>query len=363
MEILDKNGVEVLWSKIKGKFATQNDINTLWSICKEKFALTGHTHNYAGSRSPGGSANSAIGVVDYNNTDKTIQIGYSGAGITGDQIKHIAGYTYGSGNVDARIKDVSKDALKSWLGLGSLAYNSSIDWSQISRVPTATTTQSGIMSAADKAKLNGIASGANNYTLPTASDTTLGGIKVSTIQEGTEWPISVDRNGIANTYISGLNKLDNYIGSVTIEGQSYRSTYYEGGVNIINKDDLDANDANIAFPHKSGTFALLSDIPNASNLCKFNFVNSISDCVNGRINFLFKNSDDYVDLSFLNNLEEGTILLIYCPHTGFQITYKPSNWYYNGTNVAAYNTMYVDRGRFVLAFFYNIYVYVSTFAY
>ena len=107
------------------QFLDRTGVGTLWSICKEKFALTGHTHNYAGSGSPGGSANSAIGVVDYNQTGKTIQIGYSGTGITGDQIKYIAGYTDGSGNVNAKIKDVSKDALKSWLGLGSLAYSSS----------------------------------------------------------------------------------------------------------------------------------------------------------------------------------------------------------------------------------------------
>ena len=107
------------------KLLDERGIGTVWSICKEKFALAGHTHNYAGSGSPGGSANSAIGVVDYNQTGKTIQIGYSGAGITGDQIKYIAGYTDGSGNVNAKIKDVSKDALKSWLGLGSLAYSSS----------------------------------------------------------------------------------------------------------------------------------------------------------------------------------------------------------------------------------------------
>ena len=107
------------------KLLDERGIGTVWSICKEKFALSGHTHNYAGSGSPGGSANSAIGVVDYNQTGKTIQIGYSGAGITGDQIKYIAGYTDGSGNVNAKIKDVSKDALRSWLGLGSLAYSSS----------------------------------------------------------------------------------------------------------------------------------------------------------------------------------------------------------------------------------------------
>ena len=111
------------------QFLDRTGVGTLWSICKEKFALTGHTHNYAGSRSPGGSANSAIGVVDYNNTDKTIQIGYYGAGISGDDIEYIAGYTSGGDGANAKIKDVSKDALKSWLGLGSLAYNSSINWS------------------------------------------------------------------------------------------------------------------------------------------------------------------------------------------------------------------------------------------
>lgn len=42
----------------------------------------------------------------------------------------------------------------------------------------ATQTTIGLMSAGDKVKLDGIASGANNYTLPTASSTTLGGVKV-----------------------------------------------------------------------------------------------------------------------------------------------------------------------------------------
>lgn len=107
MQVLDRTGV-----------------GTLWSICKTKFALAGHTHNYAGSGSAGGSANSAISVVDYGQTSKTIQIGYAGSGITGEQIKYIAGYTTGSGDVIAKIKDVSKDALRSWLGLGTLAYSS-----------------------------------------------------------------------------------------------------------------------------------------------------------------------------------------------------------------------------------------------
>ena len=42
----------------------------------------------------------------------------------------------------------------------------------------ATTSTAGLMSAADKAKLDGVATGANKYTLPTAS-TTLGGVKTT----------------------------------------------------------------------------------------------------------------------------------------------------------------------------------------
>lgn len=334
------------------QFLDRTGVGTLWSICKEKFALTGHTHNYAGSGSPGGSANSAIGVVDYNNTDKTIQIGYSGAGISGDDIKYIAGYTSGGGGVNAKIKDVSKDALKSWLGLGSLAYNSSINWSQISGVPTATTTQSGIMSAADKAKLNGIASGANNYTLPTASDTTLGGIKVSTIQEGTEWPISVDRNGIANTYIGGLNRLDNCIGSVTIEGQSYRSVYYEEGVNITNKDDLNAADVDIKFPYKSGIFALLSDISDASNLCRFNFINSISECKSDRINFLLGFTGN-IDITPLFSCNNGTILFMVTSDNVANVGITSGNWSLNMEDYDYYTSVDVYKGKLCLATVYN----------
>lgn len=72
-----------------------------------------------------GTADITTSVTDYGDTAKHIQIGFSGAGITGDDIKYIAGYTSGDGgNLSAKIKDISKDALKAWLGLGSRAYDS-----------------------------------------------------------------------------------------------------------------------------------------------------------------------------------------------------------------------------------------------
>lgn len=122
----------------KGAFGSAATKNT------DYFALSSHTHTksevglgnvdntadtnksvkYATSAGSASSASKASSVVDCAGTG-TIQIGFSGSGISGDAIKYIAGYTSGSGSgVDAKIKDVSKDALQSWLGLGSLAYSS-----------------------------------------------------------------------------------------------------------------------------------------------------------------------------------------------------------------------------------------------
>lgn len=75
---------------------------------------------YATSAGSASSASKATEVVDYGATTNTIQIGYSGKGATTDNLTHIAGYIENG----TRIKDVSKDTLKLWLGLGSLAYSS-----------------------------------------------------------------------------------------------------------------------------------------------------------------------------------------------------------------------------------------------
>ena len=110
----------------------------------------------------------------------------------------------------------------------------------------ATTSVAGLMSAADKAKLDGIADNANNYTysLPTASSSTLGGVKIGTgiaiasgvisnsgvrsISTGsTNGTISVNTNGTsAEVAVKGLGSLayssDTYAGgtAVTLNGSS-----------------------------------------------------------------------------------------------------------------------------------------------
>lgn len=64
------------------------------------------------------TATKATGVTDYNNSGRLIQVGWEGAGLNTSDLTHIAGYT----DNGTKIKDVSKDVLKSWLGLGSAAY-------------------------------------------------------------------------------------------------------------------------------------------------------------------------------------------------------------------------------------------------
>lgn len=75
---------------------------------------SGHTHSYAGSASAGGDATRALGVKDYAGS-QTIEIGYATAGLTTSNLTHIAGYTENG----TKIKDVSKDVLKSWLGVSN----------------------------------------------------------------------------------------------------------------------------------------------------------------------------------------------------------------------------------------------------
>lgn len=61
----------------------------------------------------------------------------------------------------------------------------------------ATSTQAGVMISSDKIKLDGIANNANNYSLPTASSTTKGGITLGYSQSGKNYPVALDSNGKA----------------------------------------------------------------------------------------------------------------------------------------------------------------------
>lgn len=83
----------------------------------------------------------------------------------------------------------------------------------------ATTTNSGLMSAADKIKLNGIAQNANNYTLPVATADALGGVKPTVKTDAMTKEVGVDADGKLyvddNTMIVNITATTNTNGSTT----------------------------------------------------------------------------------------------------------------------------------------------------
>ena len=61
------------------------------------------------------------GITDYNSSSRTIQVGYAGDGLNTSNLTHIAGYT----DDGTKIKEVSKDVLKSWLGVTNITSQTS----------------------------------------------------------------------------------------------------------------------------------------------------------------------------------------------------------------------------------------------
>lgn len=74
----------------------------------------------------------------------------------------------------------------------------------------ASSTQAGLMIARDKNKLDGIADNANNYSLPTASSTTKGGITLGYSQSGKNYPVVLDSNGKAYVNVPWIDTNTTY---------------------------------------------------------------------------------------------------------------------------------------------------------
>ena len=82
----------------------------------------------------------------------------------------------------------------------------------------ATTSAHGFMSSSDKSKLNGVATSANNYSLPTASSSTLGGVKVGSNINISSGTISIP---LASTTTAGVVEYDNSTIKKNGSGQLY----------------------------------------------------------------------------------------------------------------------------------------------
>ena len=225
MEFLNKEGVQTLWSKVKDK---------VQSINKEFVGLNNVTNDAQVKRSEMGAAN-GIPTLDSNGKIPVDQLGNLDTVVAmvvtqlpttdiktnkiylvkdntteGDLYQE---YLYidgkwekiGTHKQEVDLTDYAKksEALKSVESMptGDLVqlHMTTVGGMQSdANIRKATTELAGVMSAVDKNKLDGIADGANNYTLPIASATALGGIKLgSGLSATSDGTVSVSADVVA----------------------------------------------------------------------------------------------------------------------------------------------------------------------
>lgn len=99
----------------KDQVGLGNVDNTADANKSVKYATSAGSASTATKATTADSATTSNGVKNYNDANRTIKIGFAGAGLNTSNLTHIAGYT----DNGTKIKDVSKDVLKSWIGLGN----------------------------------------------------------------------------------------------------------------------------------------------------------------------------------------------------------------------------------------------------
>lgn len=258
---------------------TQNAITTALN----SKANSSHTHNYAGASSAGGSANSAVKLDTSTAGSSTQPVYFSGGKPVACTYTLEKSVPSNAVFTDTNTWIALKGATTSAAGTAGYApapsagaanryLRSDGTWAVPPDTNTtysaATTSTAGLMSAADKTKLDGIASGANKYTLPTASSSTLGGVKttsnVTSTSGLTPCPIisgvpyykdtnttySLSSFGITAT-AAELNKLDgvtataaelNYVDGVTSNIQTQLNNKADNSVvsDEVTQSDIDA---------------------------------------------------------------------------------------------------------------------------
>jgi hypothetical protein len=172
--------VNVPWSDTNTTYSAGNGIS-LSSTTFSVAAGTGLTQETSGLAMTAITAGAAtVGAVRYNGTTKTAgQFDGSTTAPSNTTRLNYDGYLYatrfyGDGS---QLTNLPASGVSSVSGTAPIV--SSGGTTPAISITEATTSAAGSMSAADKTKLNGIATGANNYSLPAATSTVRGGIELA----------------------------------------------------------------------------------------------------------------------------------------------------------------------------------------
>lgn len=251
MELLDKKGLTTVWAAIKNTFTSKSDAD--------------------------GKYAKKVDLEDYIKK--------------GDAVNDLS-FIHDTDGVELGIYNYDGDTL-------ATGYINAADYKN-----------AGVMSSADKNKLDGIDSGANNYKLPVASANSRGGIKTSVDYDQYHcFPICTDTNSVAYTKIDSISLFN---GSVTGYEAKEGTNYTTYNCNEIN-NKVGSSITTLRLPSESGTLALKSDIPDApdvSNLCKINLTYDISKCKEGSINIFVNNSSKDFSVDSIKD-KEGMVVFAY----------------------------------------------------
>lgn len=135
-------------------------------------------------------------------------------------------------------------------------------------IPKASSGNDGFMGSDDKRKLDGIENNANNYSLPTASSTTKGGITLGYSQNDKNYPVALDDSGKAYVNVPWTDTNTTYgLATSTNDGLMSKAdkTKIDSIDTIYAKKTQAANELNIT-PHESQVNFTLLDIEDANEL-------------------------------------------------------------------------------------------------
>ena len=110
-------------------------------------------------------------------------------------------------------------------------------------IPNATSDVNGLMTSADKTKLDGIAENANNYSLPSATDTTLGGVRVGNNITNTDGTLSLTKKNVTDAlgYTPGSStSIVSYI--LEKDGSSIKLVGNDGSESSVEDNNTTYND-------------------------------------------------------------------------------------------------------------------------
>ena len=97
-----------------------------------------------------------------------------------------------------------------------------------------------------------------------------------------------------------------------------------------------------------------------SDLCRFNFVNSISECRSDRINFLLRCPDSIIHLDPLDSYPDGIILIITTNEGVAYVKHQSGGWVYEGDEMSTGYEAYIYKERPMLITKYAGMVYAYT---